>query len=180
MAINYSGPSVPGGEVSPGSGSTGFSSAGVAFANSSGQLVSDSMFSYTTGITGQLRIPSTASATTVSQSGALVIGPSSVTNMGLSNAGIQVRSSAGIAGTLLLNSQGGTVITGASATFQVGTSNGSGKLSLPSTVNMTSAVGGAGAAAALPATPESWIKVLAPNNAGTLTTLYMPLFLSTG
>jgi hypothetical protein len=79
---------------------------------------------------------------------------------------------------MFINNANGLAVS--SARVLVGSSNSALKLSLASTVNMTSAVGGAGAAAALPATPESWIKVLAPNNAGTLTTLYMPLFLSTG
>lgn len=54
MSIEYSGPSVPGGEVSPGSGTTGFAPTVVPFANSSGQLVGNSSFLLTTvgGATG--------------------------------------------------------------------------------------------------------------------------------
>lgn len=48
MPIVYQSPGVPGGEVSPGTGTTGFTSRGIAYVNSSGQLTANSSFKFTT------------------------------------------------------------------------------------------------------------------------------------
>lgn len=62
--------------------------------------------------------------------------------------------------------------------FEIGSSATTYRLRLPSTVNATTAVGTTGAGAALPATPEVYIRVLAPNAAGTLTTLVIPAYIA--
>lgn len=51
--------------------------------------------------------------------------------------------------------------------------------SFPSTVTVSTAVGVAGAAAAPPATPEIYLKVLIPKADHSLSTGYIPVYLST-
>lgn len=62
MAIEYRGASVPGGEVSPGSGSTGFTSRAVAFSDSAGRLTGDSTGLQYDSTQGFLGINTTAPA----------------------------------------------------------------------------------------------------------------------
>ena len=179
MAIVYTGPAVPGGEVSPGSGTTGFTSNAVAFANSSGQLTGSTNLTLLDHATSaQFRIGSTQTPTTNNMTGMLVVGFSSSPTLGFGTDRIQARSSASASNVLQLNPGGGQVNFGAG--IQVGTSNASGKLNLPSTVNISTAVGTSGAAAAPPANPEVYVRVVMPNAAHTLTTLYIPCYLSTG
>lgn len=178
MAIVYSAPGVPGGEVSPGSGSTGFSSNAVAFTNSSGQLTASTALRFTGDATsGTLVVSSTVGVSLASMSGPLVIGNSTAVNLGIGQASIQCRTSAGGTQTLTLQGSGGGVQIGGNTT--IGTSNTSVRLSLPSTVNISTAVGTSGAAAAPPANPEVYVKIQVPNSAHTLTTLYIPCYLST-
>lgn len=171
MAIEYRGPSVPGGEVSPGSGTTGFTSKGIPFANTSGQLVTNSSGPSWDSTANTLVFPNTTGRKVLLETSVAI--DTIASNLTFVNA----KSGAGVSFSL---AGGDNPLFVSAAGVRVGTSVTGHKLSLPSTVNMTSAVGTAGSAAALPATPESYIKVLAPNNAGTLTTLYLPLYLSTG
>ena len=185
MSINYSAPGVPGGEVSPGSGSTGFSSNAVAFTNSSGQLTASTALQWKDHATsGQLVVSSTQSVSTNYASGALVIGAPGRPSLGFSLTGLEARTSNDAAADLNINAVGfgRTVLGGAlsvAGATTIGSSNSANKLTLPSTVNLSTQVGGAGGAAALPATPEVYLKVRVPNGAHTLTTLYVPCYLST-
>lgn len=173
--VNYffSGPadSTGGTTVEPGTGSSGFSSRNMVYANSSGEMVNAS--GPTWDSTNQrLGIGTTAPVTQIDLGGS--------TGYKFSY-GSSWRWRLPSTGNLIL--EGPSTISLISLTTEkisLGSAASSLRLSLPSTLNMTSGVGAAGAAAALPATPESYIKVLAPNNAGTLTTLYIPLYLSTG
>lgn len=74
-----------------------------------------------------------------------------------------------------LSSAGRTIVGG---DLEVGSSNTTSRLRLPSTANVTTAVGTTGTGAALPATPEVYIRIMAPNAAGTLTTLVIPAYIA--
>lgn len=185
MAINYSSPGVPGGEVSPGAGSTGFTAGAVGFANSSGQLTGSSNLNYeSTGSVNTLRMFSTVLAGLEFSTGSTVAGSmarilyASTASVGAADAAakdliIRAQQTGRV---IFTNGTTVNAILTSAGNLQIGRSSvATERLSLPSTVNASTGIGAAGAAAALPATPEVYFKVLGPNG----TTLYIPAYLST-
>lgn len=193
MAIVYSGPGVPGGEVSPGSGSTGFTSRGVAFANTSGQLTASTGLTWDSTVRG-LGVGTTGPRASIEATSHVLIGTNNRFLQGIdSSLGIRnllgmqsdnrTAMVSGSGGFTVLNSAQSADLLSASALghIVIGSSATTGMLSLPSTLNVTSAVGTSGGAAAPPANPATYIKILAPASAGgSITTLYLAAYLSTG
>lgn len=160
--------------VTPGAGSSGFSSGAVAYASSDGVLTGTTnlvVLNGTAASSAALWIQSSHSAQLSSLSGGLVIGPPGAQSMGIGTTGLQVRAASGVAaGMISLNPQGGEVVLG-------GTTGG--RVRIPSTLSLSTSVGTTGAAAAPPASPEVYLKFTVPNAAHALTTLYIPAYLST-
>lgn len=188
MSFTISNPGQAHTTVSPAVGSTGFSSAGVAFADSSGALTNSSQLTWNNpgGSSAWLWIQSTKNVELTTRGGALLIAAPGGPGLQLANNNVNAISSAGAAAGLNINAFGGNTVFGGNVSIggggcTVGSSASASKLSLPSTLNTSTSVGGSGAAASVAVTtPEVFIKILAPNAAGTLTTLYIAAYLSTG
>lgn len=161
-----------GGEVSPGSGSSGFTSAALVFGDSVGRLTNNSSTPTWDSTANILRLSPTTGAKIEFVPGSSVMIRCPTTNQFQFNV-----PDGGVHAFRFGNAANAMSIT--TAVVQIGSSASSVMISLPSTINATTAVGTSGAAAAPPANPEVYLKIRAPNAAGTFTTLYIPAYLST-
>lgn len=159
-------------DISPGVGSTAFTSGGVAYASSAQSLTATPnlvVLSGTAASSASVWIQSSNLAGLATNSGALIVGLPGQPSLGVGSTAIQCRSAAAGAANLTLQPNGGDVFLGASSA--------GGQLVFRSTVTVSTAVGVAGAAEAPPATPEQYLKVRIPNAAHTITTLLIPAYL---